>query len=105
MAESAVLAYSENGAVFPNHGMGSSFPKPNEKIENERLQKPPPDQEEGARRAGPTILALVKASLDLRFDVLIQGKEVLRVVFLLDGHEPVVVGTERGFDRVFPLLP
>jgi hypothetical protein len=55
MAESAVLAYSENGAVFPNHGMGSSFPKPNEKIENERLQKPPPDQEEGARRAGPTI--------------------------------------------------
>src|SRR5260221_319072 len=41
---------------------------------------------------------------DLRFDVLVQAKEVLRVVLLLDSHEPVVVGTERGFDRVFSLL-
>ncbi|SRR5260221_3708819 len=45
-----------------------------------------------------------KSSLDLRFDVLVQAKEVLRVVLLLGGHESVV-GTERGFDRVFPLLP
>ena len=42
--------------------------------------------------------------LDLRFDVLVHAKEVLRVVLLLDGREPVVVGTERGFDRVFSLL-
>src|SRR6516225_6711512 len=41
---------------------------------------------------------------DLWFDVLVQAKEVLRVVLLLDSHEPVVVGTERGFDRVFSLL-
>src|SRR6516225_9374250 len=41
---------------------------------------------------------------DLWFDVLVQAKEVLRVVLLLDRHEPVVVGTERGFDRAFSLL-
>ena len=38
------------------------------------------------------------ALLDLRFDVLVQAKEVLRVVLLLDGQEPVIVETERGFD-------
>jgi hypothetical protein len=42
--------------------------------------------------------------LNLRFDVLVQAKEVLRVVLLLDGHEPVVVEPERGFNRVFSLL-
>jgi hypothetical protein len=42
--------------------------------------------------------------LNLRFDVLVQAKEVLRVVLLFDGHEPVVVRTERGFDRIFSLL-
>jgi hypothetical protein len=42
--------------------------------------------------------------LNLRFDVLVHAKEVLRVVLLLNGREPVVVGTERGFDRVFSLL-
>src|SRR6266404_4362250 len=44
------------------------------------------------------------ASVFSGFDVLVQAKEVLRVVLLLDGYESVVVGTERGFDRVFSLL-
>jgi transposase len=42
--------------------------------------------------------------LDRRFDVLVQAEEVIRVVFLLDGHKPVVVWTERRSDRVFSLL-
>jgi hypothetical protein len=42
--------------------------------------------------------------LDLRFDVLVHAKEVLRVVLLLDRREPVVVGTVGSFDRVFSLL-
>jgi hypothetical protein len=42
--------------------------------------------------------------LDLRFDVLVHAKEVLRVVLLLNGHEPLVVGTVGSFDRVFSLL-
>ncbi|HET9377791.1 MAG TPA: hypothetical protein VFO40_22655 [Chthoniobacterales bacterium] len=36
---SAVLTYSENGAKFPNHGMGSPFCKPNEKIQDEGCKK------------------------------------------------------------------
>jgi hypothetical protein len=32
MAKFAVLTYSENGAIFPNDGMGSPFCKPNEKF-------------------------------------------------------------------------
>jgi hypothetical protein len=35
MAKFAVLTYSENGATFPNDGMGSPFCKPNEIIKNE----------------------------------------------------------------------
>jgi hypothetical protein len=37
------------------------------------------------------------ASVFSEFDVLVQAKEVLRVVLLLDGHEPIVVGPERGY--------
>jgi hypothetical protein len=48
--------------------------------------------------------AFQTASWTIRFDVLVQAKEVPRVVLLLDGFEPVVVGTERSFDRVFSLL-
>ena len=44
------------------------------------------------------------ASVFSEFDVLVQAKEVLRVVLLLYGQEPVVVGTERSFDRVHPLV-
>ena len=44
------------------------------------------------------------ASVFSRFDVLVQAEEVLGVVLLLHGHEPVVVGTERGLDRIFSLL-
>src|SRR6516164_4799425 len=39
--------------------------------------------------------------LSLWLDVLVHAKEVLRVVLLLNGREPLVVGTERGFDRFF----
>jgi hypothetical protein len=42
--------------------------------------------------------------LDPRFDVLVHAKEVLRVVLLLNGHKPLVVGTVGSFDRVFSLL-
>jgi hypothetical protein len=35
--------------------------------------------------------------LSLRFDVLVHAKEVLRVVLLLNGHEPLVVGTVGSF--------
>jgi hypothetical protein len=34
-----VLTNSENGAMFPNHGMGSPFCKPNEKIQDEGCKK------------------------------------------------------------------
>jgi hypothetical protein len=55
---SGVLTYSENGATFPNRGMGSPFCKPNEKVQNEGCKKKKKKtryltQEEGARRAGP----------------------------------------------------
>src|SRR4029077_1786950 len=33
-----------------------------------------------------------------------QAKEVLAIVLLLDGLQPLVVGTERGFYRIFALL-
>jgi hypothetical protein len=36
---STVPTYSENGAMFPNHGMGSPFCKPNEKIQDEGCKK------------------------------------------------------------------
>ena len=42
--------------------------------------------------------------LDLRFDVLVQREEVLRVVLVFNGHEPAVVRAVGGFDRVFSLL-
>ena len=47
---------------------------------------------------------LPETLLDRGFDVLVQAKEVLGVVLLLDGHEAVVVGTVGSFDRVFSLL-
>jgi len=53
MAKFAVLTYSENGAIFPNDGMGSPFCKPNEKIQNEGCKKRHLTQEEGARRVAP----------------------------------------------------
>jgi hypothetical protein len=42
--------------------------------------------------------------LNLRFDVLVQAKEVLWVVLLFDGHKPGVVRPECGFNRVFSLF-
>jgi hypothetical protein len=42
--------------------------------------------------------------LDFGFDVLVQAKEIRRVVLLLDGHEPFVVETVGSFDRVFSLF-
>jgi hypothetical protein len=41
--------------------------------------------------------------LNLRFDVLVHAKEVLGVALLLDGHKPVVVEPECGFNRVLSL--
>ena len=46
----------------------------------------------------------VETHSGLRFEVLVQAKEVLGVVLLLDSHEPVVVESKRGFNRVFSLL-
>jgi hypothetical protein len=40
----------------------------------------------------------------LRFDVLIQAEEILRVVLLLDGSEPVKIGAECRLDGVLPLV-
>jgi hypothetical protein len=42
--------------------------------------------------------------LDFGFDILVQAKEIRRVVLLLDRHEPFVVGTVGSFDRVFSLF-
>ena len=42
--------------------------------------------------------------LNLRFDVLVQAKEVVWVVLLFDGHKPGVVRPECGFNRVFSLF-
>ena len=55
---------------------------------------------DGGRREPP----FSNTDSDLWVDVLVHAKEVLRVVLLLDAREPVVVGTEGGFDRVFFLL-
>jgi hypothetical protein len=56
------------------------------------------------RRCPAGVSDLSNALLNLRFDVLVQAKEVVRIVLLLDGHKPVVVEPERGFNRVFSLL-
>jgi hypothetical protein len=42
--------------------------------------------------------------LNLRFDVLVQAKEVVWVVLLFDGHKPGVVRPECGFNRVLSLF-
>src|SRR6516165_8737152 len=44
------------------------------------------------------------ALLNLRFDVLVQAKEIRRIILLFDGHESLIVGTERGFYRIFALF-
>ena len=54
--------------------------------------------------AGLAFLICRTPLLNLRSDVLVQGKEVRRVVFFLDGNEPLVVETERGLYRIFSFL-
>jgi hypothetical protein len=49
-------------------------------------------------------LTLPPVPWSLRFDVLIQAEEIIRVVLLLDGSEPVKIGTKCRFDRVFLLV-
>jgi hypothetical protein len=53
MAKFAVLTYSENGATFPNDGMGSPFCNPNEIIQNEGKKKPLPDPRRRSEKSGP----------------------------------------------------
>jgi len=49
---SAVPTYSENGAMFPNHGMGSPFCKPNEKYRTRVAKKPATRAGTGMQEAG-----------------------------------------------------
>jgi hypothetical protein len=53
---------------------------------------------------GTSVSDLSNALLNLRFDVLVQAKEVLWVILLFDGHKPGVVWSECGFNRVFSLF-
>jgi hypothetical protein len=87
-------------------GCGGESQPPNDRTYSARAKGEPLRLSSTRELFGLTTISASRSrpSLDLRFDVLVQAKEVLRVVLLLDGHEPVVVGTERGFDRVFSLL-